>query len=113
MARNRPGVGRIEPRNGRHQGTSVSGESARTAVAAAAADADSRAATQPVIRTAGLRKVFRSGHAELTVLAGIDLTVEQGEMVAIVGASGAGKSTLLDLLAAVDTATSGTGTFGG
>ena len=91
----------------------MSSESTRTAVAAAAADADSRAARQPVIRTTGLRKVFRSGDAELSVLSGIDLAVEHSEMVAIVGASGAGKSTLLHLLAALDTPTSGTVYFEG
>jgi len=91
----------------------MSGESTRTAAAAAAVDADSGASRPPVIRTAGLRKNFRSGDAELTVLAGIELTVENGEMVAIVGASGAGKSTLLHLLAALDTPTSGTVYFRG
>src|SRR6266849_3499963 len=56
----------------------------------------------------GLRKVYGSGAAEVTVLAGVDLAVREGEMVAIVGPSGAGKSTLLHLLAALDTPTSGT-----
>ncbi len=65
-----------------------------------------------VLEARGLRKVYRSGHAELTVLAGVDLKVTEGEMVAIVGPSGAGKSTLLHLLAALDTPTSGTVYFG-
>jgi lipoprotein-releasing system ATP-binding protein len=59
-----------------------------------------------------LRKVYGSGPAQLTVLAGVDLAVDRGEMVAIVGPSGAGKSTLLHLLAALDTPTSGTVYFG-
>ena len=61
-----------------------------------------------VLEARGLSKVYRSGAAELTVLAGVDLAVAEGEMVAIVGPSGAGKSTLLHLLAALDTPTSGT-----
>ena len=69
-------------------------------------------APDAVLEARGLRKVYRSGAAELTVLAGVDLSVRQGEMVAIVGPSGAGKSTLLHLLAALDTPTSGTVYFG-
>ncbi len=65
-----------------------------------------------VLEARGLRKVYRSGAAEVTVLAGVDLSVARGEMVAIVGPSGAGKSTLLHLLAALDTPTSGTVYFG-
>jgi lipoprotein-releasing system ATP-binding protein len=66
-----------------------------------------------LLKACSLRKVFRSGNAVLEVLAGVDLAVQPGEMVAIVGPSGAGKSTLLHLLAALDTPTSGTVYFGG
>ena len=55
-----------------------------------------------------LRKVYGTGASAITVLDGIDLSLSQGEMVAIVGPSGSGKSTLLHLLAALDTPTSGT-----
>jgi lipoprotein-releasing system ATP-binding protein len=65
-----------------------------------------------VLRTAGLRKVFTSGNQEIVPLDGIDLSIERGEMIAIVGASGAGKSTLLHLLAALDTPTNGEVYFG-
>jgi len=65
-----------------------------------------------VLEVRGLRKLYRSGAAEVTVLAGVDLLVARGEMVAVVGPSGAGKSTLLHLLAALDTPTSGTVYFG-
>jgi len=52
--------------------------------------------------------VYGTGASEVTILAGVDLAVVEGEMVAIVGPSGAGKSTLLHLLAALDMPTSGT-----
>ncbi len=55
-----------------------------------------------------LRKVYGSGADAITVLDGIDLALNQGDLVAIVGPSGSGKSTLLHLLAALDTPTSGT-----
>src|SRR5437899_10623870 len=55
-----------------------------------------------------LRKVYGAGASAITVLDGIDLSLSQGEMVAIVGPSGSGKSTLLHLLAALVTPASGT-----
>ena len=61
----------------------------------------------PLLRTAGLTRVYRSGDADLTVLAGLNLEVEAGECVAIVGESGAGKSSLLHLLGALDRPSSG------
>jgi len=74
---------------------------------------DARSAAVPVVCAENLRKVFRSGDAELTVLAGLNLSVNEGELVAIVGPSGSGKSTLLHLLAALDTPTSGAIYFAG
>ncbi len=77
------------------------------------AEASAVAPGPPVVLEArGLRKVYSSGGTQVTVLAGVDLRVTEGEMVAIVGPSGAGKSTLLHLLAALDTPTSGTVYFG-
>lgn len=56
----------------------------------------------PFIRVAGLNKSYLVGANRLHVLRDLDLTVERGEMVAIVGASGVGKSTLLHLLGGLD-----------
>ncbi len=66
-----------------------------------------------ILRIENLSKVFRSGKQEIKPLDGIDLSIERGEMIAIVGPSGTGKSTLLHLLAALDTPTSGTVYFAG
>ena len=61
-----------------------------------------------VLEARELVKTYRGGDGNtLHILAGVNLTVQRGEMVAIVGASGAGKSTLLHLLGALDRPTSG------
>ena len=56
----------------------------------------------PFIRVQGVKKVFKKGGAKIHALRGIDLTVERGEMMVIVGASGAGKTTLLHILGTLD-----------
>lgn len=66
-----------------------------------------------ILRIENLCKSFRSGKQEIKPLDGIDLSVERGRMIAIVGPSGTGKSTLLHLLAALDTPTSGAVYFAG
>lgn len=64
------------------------------------------------IRTVGLTKRFRSGASDLTIFEGLDLEVERGEQLALVGESGAGKSTLLHLLGGLDRPTNGRIYFG-
>jgi putative ABC transport system ATP-binding protein len=62
---------------------------------------------QPVIRTNHLNKYYLLGSERISVLKDISFTIEQGEYVSIMGQSGAGKSTLLNILACLDTPTSG------
>ena len=63
----------------------------------------------PVLEARGLRRSYSGvSGTDLHILRGLDLTLDQGEAVAIVGASGSGKSTLLHLLGALDRPTSGT-----
>nr|WP_258190192.1 MacB family efflux pump subunit [Stutzerimonas azotifigens] len=56
----------------------------------------------------GLRREFPAGEETITVLEDVDLTIERGEMVAIVGASGSGKSTLMNILGCLDRPSAGT-----
>jgi putative ABC transport system ATP-binding protein len=63
--------------------------------------------SESIITTKGLTKIFTDGDRETKVLKGIDMSISEGEFVAIMGRSGAGKSTLLYQVGLLDTPTSG------
>ena len=60
-----------------------------------------------VIEARGLERTFTMGLTKVHALRGVDLTVEQGEMIAVMGASGSGKSTLMNILGCLDRPTAG------
>lgn len=60
-----------------------------------------------ILEAKSISKVYDEGKIKTTVLSGLDLTVQAGERIAIVGSSGSGKSTLLHLLGGLDTPTTG------
>ncbi|MCR3910515.1 MacB family efflux pump subunit [Aeromonas hydrophila] len=69
--------------------------------------------SEPLIQLKGIERRYQSGEQEVTVLHPLDLTIEAGEMIAIVGASGSGKSTLMNLLGCLDRPSSGQYLFRG
>lgn len=66
-----------------------------------------------ILQTKELKKIYGSGETAVHALDGLDLSVEKGEFLAIVGTSGSGKSTLLHMLGGLDRPTSGTVTVDG
>lgn len=70
-------------------------------------------APQVAIHCESLVRIHRHGPLEVQALQGLDLTVDEGEMIAVVGPSGAGKSTLLSILAGADSPSAGTAVVDG
>lgn len=67
----------------------------------------------PILKTTDLKKYYGSGETAVRALDGVNLAVEDGEFLAVVGTSGSGKSTLLHLLGGLDRPSGGTVFVGG
>jgi NitT/TauT family transport system ATP-binding protein len=65
------------------------------------------------VQITGVRKDFGKGDERMSALTGVDITIEEGDFLCVVGASGCGKSTLLNLIADLDQPTAGTVDVGG
>lgn len=64
--------------------------------------------SRTVIEIKGLTKVYDTGKIKVTALAGVDFSIAEGELIAIMGPSGSGKSTMMNVLGCLDKPTSGT-----
>ncbi|MEV0371829.1 nitrate/sulfonate/bicarbonate ABC transporter ATP-binding protein [Streptomyces sp. NPDC050636] len=91
--------------------TALTATTPSTLATPTAAKAPRTADGDVLLEAAGLTKSYAGAHGELPVLAGIDLKVRAGEVVALLGKSGSGKSTLLRCLAGLVPASSGTVTY--
>ncbi len=66
-----------------------------------------------ILRLEAVTKVYRKGENEVRALAGIDLSIDRGEFLAVVGPSGSGKTTLLNIVGCLDSPTAGTVSYDG
>ncbi|BCU79611.1 ABC transporter ATP-binding protein [Luteolibacter sp. LG18] len=82
-------------------------DSADSTTALASVGAEPGSVNRPILEVRSLRKTYRNGGHELTVLRDVDLTLAPGDTCAIIGPSGSGKTTLLGLCAGLDDATAG------
>ena len=80
---------------------------AAVAVPAAVSAAHAAVAISPLIRMEAVTKTYDAGELAVQALGGIDLRIEPGQMVAIIGPSGSGKSTLMHILGCLDAPTDG------
>ncbi len=102
----RPTLARMQ---GEHDPASLEARAGRTAAGAAprAVEPAAAPAGEPVVRLEALRVVYRGRRVEITALDGVDLSIEPGQFLAIMGASGSGKSTLLHATAGLILPTAG------
>ena len=63
--------------------------------------------SETLIQTRNVKKIYGQGDATVNALAGVDVRIDRGEFVAIMGPSGSGKSTLMNILGCLDRPTSG------
>ena len=68
---------------------------------------------KPLIQTEGLKKIYKMGDIEVAALAGVDVRINEGEFVSVMGPSGSGKSTLMNILGCLDRPTAGRYTLSG
>ncbi len=68
----------------------------------------SEALRSSLIELAGIEKIYHMGKLEYHALRGVDLAIEEGELIAVVGPSGSGKTTILNIIAGIDRPTAGT-----
>jgi putative ABC transport system ATP-binding protein len=67
----------------------------------------------PLVRLEGVDKTYKTGRLEYSALRGVDVSIDRGELVAIVGPSGSGKSTILNIMTGIDRPTAGRVTVAG
>lgn len=62
---------------------------------------------QPLLRAENITKTYRTGDVDVEALKGVSFSIENGELIVVLGPSGSGKSTMLNILGGIETASSG------